>query len=95
VVTNTTTKNSARMVLRFVSIYIKAGEANATPPIGPILSQHGIDVKQFCTMFNNETKDFEKGFLLKVIMTVYKNNTFSFVIKSSPLFFYLNWQVLF
>lgn len=69
--------------------YIKAGEANTTPPIGPLLSQHGIDVRQFCNMFNNDTKDYEKGFLLKVILNIYKNNSFKYIIKSSPLFFLL------
>jgi ribosomal protein L11 len=75
------------VLLRQVSFYAKAGDVNTSPPIGPLLSQHGIDVKQFCTMFNNETKHFDKGVLLKVILNVYKNNTFSYIIKSSPLFF--------
>jgi len=72
---------------RQVSFYARAGDVNTSPPIGPMLSQHGIDVKQFCTMFNNETKDYEKGILLKVILNIYKNNTFSYIIKNSPLFF--------
>jgi len=76
-------------LLRQVSFYAKAGDISATPPIGSMLSQHGIDVKQFCVMFNNETKDYDKGFLLKVILNVYKNNTFSYIIKSSPLSFLL------
>lgn len=82
-------KKNTNVITRQVSFYIKAGEANTTPPIGPLLSQHGIDVRQFCNMFNNETKDFEKGFLVKVILNVYKNNTFTYIIKSSPLFFLL------
>jgi len=84
--TTTTTKNNMSL-LRQVSFYAKAGDVNTTPPIGPMLSQHGIDVKQFCTMFNNETKDYDKGFLIKVILNIYKNNTFTYVIKSSPLSF--------
>jgi len=74
-------------LLRRVSFYAKAGDVNTTPPIGPMLSQHGIDVKLFCNMFNNETKEYDKGFLLKVILNVYKNNTFTYIIKNSPLFF--------
>lgn len=58
-----------------------------TPPLGPMLTQHGIDVRSFCNMFNNETKNFDKGFLVKVILNVYTNNTFTYIIKSSPLFF--------
>jgi large subunit ribosomal protein L11 len=74
-------------LLRQVSFYAKAGDVNTTPPIGPMLSQHGIDVKLFCNMFNTETKNYDKGFLLKVVLNIYKNNTFSYIIKSSPLFF--------
>lgn len=76
-----------KILQRKVSFYAKAGDVNTSPPIGPLLSQHGIDVKQFCTMFNNETKDYDKGLILKVILDIYKNNTFSYIIKSSPLFF--------
>jgi len=83
----TTPTNHTKSLLRQVSFYAKAGDVNTTPPIGPMLSQHGIDVKSFCNMFNNETKNYDKGFLLKVILNVYKNNTFSYIIKSSPLFF--------
>jgi large subunit ribosomal protein L11 len=83
----TTTTTTTKSLLRQVSFYAKAGDVNTTPPIGPMLSQHGIDVKQFCNMFNNETKNYDKGFLLKVVLNVYKNNTFSYIIKTSPLFF--------
>jgi len=83
----TTTIKNIKSLLRQVSFYAKAGDVNTTPPIGPMLSQHGIDVKQFCIMFNNETKEYDKGFLVKVILNVYKNNSFSYIIKSSPLFF--------
>ena len=83
----TTPTNHTKSLLRQVSFYAKAGDVNTTPPIGPMLSQHGIDVKSFCNMFNNETKNYDKGFLLKVILNVYKNNTFSYIIKNSPLFF--------
>jgi large subunit ribosomal protein L11 len=76
----TTIKNNIQL-LRQVSFYAKAGDVNTTPPIGPMLSQHGIDVKQFCTMFNNETKEYDKGFLVKVILNIYKNNIFYYIIK--------------
>lgn len=72
---------------RQVSFYAKAGDVSITPPLGPMLTQHGFDVRSFCNMFNNETKNFDKGFLLKVILNIYKNNTFTYIIKSSPLFF--------
>jgi large subunit ribosomal protein L11 len=74
---------------RQVSFYARAGDVSITPPLGPMLTQHGIDVKNFCIMFNNQTKHYDKGFLLKVILNIYKNNSFTFIIKSSPLFFLL------
>lgn len=80
---------SKKKILRFVKFYAKAGEVNTTPPIGPMLGQFPIDVKSFCTAFNNDTKDFDKGVLLKVILILYKDSTFEYQIKSSPLFFLL------
>ena len=78
-----------KKILRFVNFYAKAGEVNTTPPIGPMLGQFPMDVKNFCNMFNNETKDFDKGVLLKVSLTLYKDGTFEYQIKDSPLFFLL------
>lgn len=78
-----------KKILRFVKFYAKAGEVNTTPPIGPMLGQFPMDVKSFCNTFNNDTKDFDKGVLLKVILVLYKDSTFDYEIKSSPLFFLL------
>ncbi len=78
-----------KKIFRYVKFYVKAGEMNTTPPIGPMLGQFPMDVKSFCNAFNNETKDFDKGVLLKVIVTLYKDSTFDYEIKSSPLFFLL------
>jgi len=78
-----------KKILRFVKFYAKAGEVNTTPPIGPMLGQFPMDVKSFCNVFNNDTKDFDKGVLLKVILILYKDGTFEYELKSSPLFFLL------
>jgi ribosomal protein L11 len=78
-----------KKILRFVKFYAKSGEVNTTPPIGPMLGQFPMDVKSFCNTFNNDTKDFDKGVLLKVILILYKDGTFNYEIKSSPLFFLL------
>lgn len=78
-----------KKILRFVKFYAKAGEINTTPPIGPMLGQFPMDVKSFCNTFNNDTKDFDKGVLLKVILILYKDGTFAYELKSSPLFFLL------
>jgi large subunit ribosomal protein L11 len=72
-----------------VKFYIRASEGNTNPPIGPMLGQFPMDVKSFCNVFNNDTKDFDKGVLLKVILVLYKDSTFEYEIKSSPLFFLL------
>ena len=79
----------AKKILRYVKFYVKAGEANTTPPIGPMLGQFPMDVKSFCNTFNNETKEFDKGVLLKVLLTLYKDGSFDYKVKSSPLFFLL------
>jgi ribosomal protein L11 len=76
-----------KKILRIVKFYAKAGELNNTPPIGPMLGQFPMDVKNFCNMFNSETKNFESGLLLKVNLTLYKNGTFIFETRMSPLFF--------
>jgi len=78
-----------KKIFRFVTFFAKAGEINTTPPIGPMLGQFPMDVKSFCNTFNNDTKDFDKGVLLKVILILYKDSTFEYEIKSSPLFFLL------
>lgn len=78
-----------KKILRFVNFYAKAGEVNTTPPIGPMLGQFPMDVKNFCNMFNNDTKDYDKGVLLKVSLILYKDGTFEYKIKDSPLFFLL------
>lgn len=78
-----------KKIFRFVKFYAKAGEVSTTPPIGPMLGQFPMDVKGFCNAFNNDTKDFDKGVLLKVTLTLYKDSTFEYDIKSSPLFFLL------
>ena len=78
-----------KKIFRFVKFYAKAGEVNTTPPIGPMLGQFPMDVKNFCNIFNNDTKDYDKGVLLKVILILYKDSTFEYQIKNSPLFFLL------
>jgi ribosomal protein L11 len=78
-----------KKIFRFVKFYAKAGEVNTTPPIGPMLGQFPMDVKNFCNIFNNDTKNYDKGVLLKVILILYKDSTFEYQIKNSPLFFLL------
>ena len=70
-------------VTGFVKLQIKGGQANPAPPVGPALGQRGINIMEFCKAFNEKTKDF-MGKPVPVVITVYKDKKFDFVIKSPP-----------
>ena len=70
-------------VTGFVKLQIKGGQANPAPPVGPALGQRGINIMEFCKAFNEKTKAFA-GKPVPVIITVYKDKKFDFVIKSPP-----------
>ena len=67
-----------------IKLQVKAGEANPAPPIGPALGQHGVNIMEFCKAFNDQTKQMEKGLPLPVIIDVYADRSFSFVVKTPP-----------
>ena len=67
-----------------IKLQVKAGEANPAPPIGPALGQHGVNIMEFCKAFNDQTKKVEKGLPLPVIIDVYADRSFSFVVKTPP-----------
>jgi len=67
-----------------IKLQVKAGEANPAPPIGPALGQHGVNIMEFCKAFNAQTQNMEKGLPLPVIIDVYADRSFSFVIKTPP-----------
>ena len=67
----------------YVKLQIKGGQANPAPPVGPALGQRGINIMEFCKAFNEKTKNF-MGKPVPVIITVYKNKKFDFIIKSPP-----------
>ena len=66
-----------------IKLQIPAGSANPAPPVGPALGQHGVNIMQFCKAFNDSTKSKE-GLILPVIINVYENKSFDFIIKSPP-----------
>jgi len=66
-----------------IKLYCPAGAANPAPPVGPALGQHGINIMEFCKTFNEQTKNKE-GLILPVVIDVYEDRTFSFVVKSPP-----------
>ncbi|MXP50798.1 50S ribosomal protein L11 [Pantoea sp. SoEX] len=74
----------AKKVQAYVKLQIPAGMANPSPPVGPALGQQGVNIMQFCKDFNNETTSLEKGMPMPVVITVYTDRTFTFVIKTPP-----------
>lgn len=66
-----------------IKLQIKAGQANPAPPIGPALGQHGLNIMDFCNQFNAATKD-RMGLVLPVVISVYADKSFSFIVKSPP-----------
>ena len=75
----------AKKVTGFIKLQVPAGKANPSPPIGPALGQHGVNIMEFCKSFNAKTqKDFEPGMKLPVVITVFQDRSFEFIIKSPP-----------
>jgi len=66
-----------------IKLQVKAGQANPAPPIGPALGQYGLNIMDFCNQFNTETKD-RMGLVLPVVISVYADKSFSFIVKSPP-----------
>ncbi len=77
--------SSKKKILTAIKLQVKAGEANPSPPIGPILGQHGLNIMDFCKRFNEATQNVEKGLRLPVVITVYADRSFVFITKSPPV----------
>src|SRR3990167_6367313 len=73
----------AKKVVAQIKLHVPAGQANPAPPVGPALGQHGVNIMQFCKQFNDQTKGRD-GLILPVVISVYEDRTFSFIIKSPP-----------
>ena len=73
----------AKEVVAQIKLYVPAGQANPAPPVGPALGQHGVNIMMFCKQFNERTKGRE-GLTLPAVITVYKDKSFDFIIKSPP-----------
>ncbi|MCI0654076.1 MAG: 50S ribosomal protein L11 [Methylococcaceae bacterium] len=74
----------AKKIEAYVKLQVKAGEANPSPPVGPALGQHGVNIMEFCKTFNARTQDIEKGLPIPVVITVYSDRSFTFVTKTPP-----------
>lgn len=74
----------AKKISAYIKLQIKANEANPSPPVGPALGQHGVNIMEFCKVFNAQTQNMEKGLVIPVIITVYADRSFTFIIKTPP-----------
>ena len=74
----------AKKIEAYIKLQVAAGQANPSPPVGPALGQHGVNIMDFCKAFNAQTQEAEPGIPLPVIITVYSDRSFSFVTKTPP-----------
>jgi large subunit ribosomal protein L11 len=74
----------AKKIIKYIKLQVRANEANPSPPVGPALGQHGLNIMEFCKAFNAQTQEIEKGMPLPVVITVYADKSFTFEIKTPP-----------
>ena len=74
----------AKKIEAYIKLQVKAGEANPSPPVGPALGQHGVNIMEFCKAFNAKTQNMEKGMPIPVVITVYGDRSFTFITKTPP-----------
>ena len=74
----------AKKVVNILKLQIPAGAANPSPPVGPALGQVGVNIMDFCNAFNAETQNAEKGLPIPVVISVYEDKSFTFIVKSPP-----------
>lgn len=74
----------AKKVQAYIKLQVKAGQANPSPPVGPALGQHGLNIMEFCKAFNAQTQNFEAGMPIPVVITAYNDRSFTFVLKTPP-----------
>jgi large subunit ribosomal protein L11 len=74
----------AKKVQGYIKLQVPAGSANPSPPIGPALGQQGVNIMEFCKQFNAQTQKMEKGLPIPVVITVYTDRSFTFIMKTPP-----------
>ena len=74
----------AKKIEAYIKLQVPAGEANPSPPVGPALGQHGVNIMEFCKAFNGQTQKLEKGMPTPVVITVYSDRSFTFITKTPP-----------
>jgi large subunit ribosomal protein L11 len=74
----------AKKIVAYIKLQVPAGAANPSPPVGPALGQHGVNIMEFCKAFNAQTQSLEKNLPTPVVITVYSDRSFSFITKTPP-----------
>jgi large subunit ribosomal protein L11 len=74
----------AKKIQAYIKLQVAAGQANPSPPVGPALGQHGVNIMEFCKAFNAQTQSLEQGLPIPVVITVYNDRSFTFVTKTPP-----------
>ncbi|MCL5798764.1 MAG: 50S ribosomal protein L11 [Gammaproteobacteria bacterium] len=74
----------AKKIQAYIKLQVPAGSANPSPPIGPALGQHGVNIMEFCKAFNAATQNAEKGLPIPVVITVFSDRSFTFIMKTPP-----------
>ena len=74
----------AKKIETYIKLQVPAMKANPSPPVGPALGQHGVNIMEFCKQFNAQTQNVEKGLPIPVVITVYSDRSFTFIMKTPP-----------
>ena len=74
----------AKKVQAYIKLQVPAGQANPSPPVGPALGQHGVNIMEFCKAFNSATQNLEQGMPVPVVITVYADRSFTYITKTPP-----------
>lgn len=74
----------AKKITTYIKLQVPAGKANPSPPVGPALGQHGLNIMEFCKAFNAQTQDMEQGLPVPVVITVYSDKSFTYTMKTTP-----------
>ena len=73
-----------KKIMTFIKLQVPAGAASPSPPVGPALGQHGVNLMDFCNAFNSKTNELEKNLPVPVVITVYEDRSFDFIVKTTP-----------
>ena len=71
-------------IITYIKLQVPAGSASPSPPVGPALGQHGVNLMDFCNAFNSQTNELEKNLPVPVVITVYEDRSFDFIVKTTP-----------